>query len=297
MEKKNFDKSYCANEALKYTKRIDFGKNSPTACKYARNNGWMNEICSHMKEIIKPNNYWDYENCKCEALKYKSRGEFRAKSSGAYSSARLNNWLNEICSHMIGRTNPKGYWTIERCRNIALKYNTKKDFATYDKTAYKMAHKRIWIDEICSHMEVLGDKLFRCVYSYEFPDNSVYVGLTCNLSERNEERKKNKRDQVTKHISETNLVPKMKKLTSYIPVKEASNLEIFHIEKYKREGWNVLNKIKGGGTGGGHLIWTFDKVKEAATNYNKIGEFRNDYGGAYHSAWKNGWLKLFFKKV
>ena len=90
---------------------------------------------------------------------------------------------------------------------IALKYKTKKEFSEKDKTAYKMAHKRGWIDEICIHMEILGNKYNRCIYSYEFPDNCVYVGLTCNIDERDRQRKLNKHDQVTKHINETGLIP------------------------------------------------------------------------------------------
>jgi hypothetical protein len=35
------------------------------------------------------------------ALKYQTKSEFTKKSLGAYLKAQRNNWLNEICSHMI----------------------------------------------------------------------------------------------------------------------------------------------------------------------------------------------------
>lgn len=291
------EKEKCKLEALKYDKISTFRKNSPTAYKTICVNGWFNELCSHLSRKIKPNNYWTYNMCQKEALKYDKRVDFRTKSSGAYNSARINNWLNDICKHMKTYSNPRGFWTFEKCKEIALKYETKKDFMANDKIAYKMAHKRGWIDSITLHMEVLGNKYNRCIYAYEFPDNCAYIGLTLNISQRNSQRKLNNHDQVTKHINETGLIPKLIKLTKYLPVNEASNLEKFYIEKYKNDGWIVLNKIKGGGIGGGHLIWTFDNVLEIALKYDKITHFRKENKGAYSSAWKNNWLTVIKEKL
>jgi hypothetical protein len=44
--------------------------------------------------------YWNFEKCKEESLKYKNRTEFWKKSSYVYSICRKNKWLNEICNHM-----------------------------------------------------------------------------------------------------------------------------------------------------------------------------------------------------
>jgi len=87
-------------EALKYSTRGEFQKNSCGAYNAARRNNCLNEICSHMIEIVKPIHYWTYENCKNEAFKYDKRNDFHVKSSSAYDSAHKNNWLNEICLHM-----------------------------------------------------------------------------------------------------------------------------------------------------------------------------------------------------
>ena len=54
--------------------------------------------------------YWTYDKCKECALKYKHRKDFKLKSGGAYSSARNNNWLNDICSHME-YNKPKRWWS------------------------------------------------------------------------------------------------------------------------------------------------------------------------------------------
>lgn len=47
-----------------------------------------------------PHNHWTLENCKLEALKYEYRSEFQKQSRGAYTSARINGYLEECCKHM-----------------------------------------------------------------------------------------------------------------------------------------------------------------------------------------------------
>ena len=118
--------------------------------------------------------------------------------------------------------------------------------------AYNMAKKLGIFDDICSHMKICGSLMLRCVYSYEFSDNHVYVGLTFNMKKRNAKHlslNEIKLTSVAKHMSETNLTPTLIKLTDYLPVKVAQNLEDFYIKKYKKEGWLLLNKLKGGGLG------------------------------------------------
>ncbi len=290
MKKINHNYEISFNEALKYSMRSDFRKKSSTIYNYARLNGWLDDICKHMTESIKPNNYWNYERCETEALKYNTKNKFRMYSSGAYNSARLNGWLNDICKHMSQPIKSHGYWTKDRCHNLALSCSTKTEFSVKYNTAYKMAHKYGWIPEICQHMITCGNRYNRCIYAYEFPDNHVYVGLTYDIIKRNINRKSNYNDQVTKYIKKSKLKPNIIQLTDYLPVDDASNQEKLYIEKYKNCGWVVLNKIAGGGIGFGKIIWTYETIKNVALKFNKKSEFRKNYSGAYDSAWKNGWL-------
>jgi hypothetical protein len=46
----------------------------------------------------KPANYWTYEKCKEEALKYTNIKDFRLKSKGAYVSCVRNKWLSKLYS-------------------------------------------------------------------------------------------------------------------------------------------------------------------------------------------------------
>lgn len=51
------------------------------------------------KQKKKPNGYWTKERCQKEALKYKTRMEFKSSSS-AYDVACRNGWIKDICGHM-----------------------------------------------------------------------------------------------------------------------------------------------------------------------------------------------------
>jgi len=48
---------------------------------------------------------WTKERCYKEALKYKTRTNFRKSSSSAYIRARKEGWLDEICEHMVRHVN------------------------------------------------------------------------------------------------------------------------------------------------------------------------------------------------
>lgn len=147
--KRSFEE--CLKIAKKYKSRGEFSKNARNVYMTAYNNGWLDEICSHMKTNTKPNGYWTYDNCKKSALDCKSRSEFMRKSPSAYSIACREGWITEICSHMV-RPLPKRFWTKERCLSEAQKYKSRKDFFIKSNSAYSAASKQGWIKDICKHM-------------------------------------------------------------------------------------------------------------------------------------------------
>jgi predicted GIY-YIG superfamily endonuclease len=184
---------------------------------------------------------------------------------------------------------PNGYWTYDNCALEALKYLTKIDFKRNSSSAYTVAHKNGWMKEISLHMISNGNKFKRCIYSYEFSDNSVYVGLTFNLNERHNNRNSHTTDTVTKYQTKTGLIPIKKQLTEYVDVEEARILEGEFVEDYKSNGWNILNIKQTGGIGGNTLFWTKEKCINIAKHCKSRTEFYN-HRGAYSSSQKNGWL-------
>lgn len=78
-----------------------------------------------------------------------------------------------------------GYWDDKKkCSEAAVLCSSRSEFIKKYPTAYSSSLKNGWIDEICSHMEVLGNLFQRCIYAFEFPDDYVYVGLTDNFGRR-----------------------------------------------------------------------------------------------------------------
>ena len=98
-----------------------------------------------------PSNYkWSKEKCREEALKYNTRSECSVGSNGSYDSARKHNWLDEICSHMIEGRKPNNYWTLDKCKEEALKYKNKFELRKNCSRSHNILYKNGLLDEIFS---------------------------------------------------------------------------------------------------------------------------------------------------
>ena len=234
---------------------------------------------------------WTKEKCEKESKKYNTKKEFNELCNGAYQKSYREKWLNEICSHMTLYSNPKNYWTKEKCQEDAIKYKSRSEFQKNSTTSYQKSLREGWIDEICSHMIYIGNRYKRCIYAYEFEDNHVYVGLTYNLNERNSDHLCKINSQVYKHKEKTKFAPKLVQLTDYIDVENAKIKEGEYVEKYKSEGWNILNKAKTGNVGGSKIIkYTKEICLEISLKYNKLLDFRKEEQNIYRTCIKQGWL-------
>jgi very-short-patch-repair endonuclease len=104
-----------------------------------------------------PVGFWNLiDNCKAEASKYSSRTEWMRGSPLSHKSASKNGWLDECTLHMPSTRMPDGYWTLEKCREQAQKYQTKVQWRTTHKTSFSKANKEGWLADCCSHMERTG---------------------------------------------------------------------------------------------------------------------------------------------
>lgn len=112
------------------------------------------------------------------------------------------------------------------------------------------------------HMDVLGNRRYRMIYAYEFPDHSVYVGLTFDYKKRDKEHKTQPSSTVKKYMKRTGLTPVHKPLTGYLPVKDAQRLEGEYVEKYRSDGWKILNIAKTGGAGAVYNKAEYEKAIE-----------------------------------
>jgi hypothetical protein len=146
-------KEKCSEIAQLYRSRTEFSNSNGGAYNKCLKNGWLDKVCQHMDERKKKHGYWNKENCKIEASKYTTRGEFNKHSASCYGIAIKNGWLNEICAHMtsgLGVANFK--WTKDKCIEEGLKYSTRSEMQKGSSGAYKSAVKHGWIDKVCAHM-------------------------------------------------------------------------------------------------------------------------------------------------
>jgi hypothetical protein len=272
-------------EALKYTRRVDFQKKSPLAESYARRNNWLNEVCSHMVRLR--TNGRTVEDCKNIALKYSVMKDFQKKENGVYLYSKRRGWLHEITSHM--KKNIRWEHRKEEVHQVALKYKHRGEFCLKDEMYYEVARRWGWLDDICGHMTSVGNKYKRLVYVYEFEDMTVYVGLTGNDIKRSDSHSKRDNSPVYRHQQKTGLNPTKKILTDgYIYSEDAKVIEHETIMKYREEGWNVLNRAKAGGLGGSDRIWTDEKIKETISKYTHLSEFRKNEPLLVHTLYRRG---------
>ncbi len=156
MKRIKWTKEAIKKEALKYKTRNEFKKSNGSSYRAAIKLSILGEVCIHMPQNasigkLPPNFKWTEALLIAEALKYKTKKEFRLKSSGAYKRARQIDILNKICSHM---ENNLHLWTNEELAKEALKYRTRGEFQYNSRKAYNVAWLRDLLDEFCSHMEL-----------------------------------------------------------------------------------------------------------------------------------------------
>ena len=239
--------------------------------------------------------YWTYERCKEEALKYNNNEDFKNGSSTVYHKINKKGW-SELKSHIIPKFKPSGYWTYERCKEEALKYNNNKDFESKSPTAYCKINKNGWTG-LKSHIKIIGDKFKRMIYVYEFSDKHAYIGLTCDIDRRNREHTSlDKKSSVYKHIFYTDSSFNLIEISGYLNIEEAIELERETLMYYERNNWTILNKSKAGSIGGSGMpiMWTKENVRSECEKYETYEELRIHAPGAYNSIYKNGWLDEFY---
>ena len=139
----------CMESAKRYDTRTEWCVNDHKAYDRAQYNDWVDLCCAHMEPIRQSHTL---EKCKRSAMQYSSRSEWYLKDMDAYLAAHRNNWLEVCCGHMIELKKPKGYWTLERCKEDALCYSTRVEWRIASNAA-AYAYNNGWLEECCKHMK------------------------------------------------------------------------------------------------------------------------------------------------
>lgn len=180
-----------------------------------------------------------------------------------------------------------GYWKIQENRKIAAsKCSTRTEFKKKFSKAYDYSSK----EDLKNYF---GESLSlekKYIYSYEFLNKTIYIGLTSDLKGRHWDHL-NDKGTVFDYIQETKEVPIYTILTNNpIDSKNAGELEDFIIEEYRSLGYNILNKVKGGALGSTTRKWTKEEALKITIKYNSLKDFRKDNPNLLSILYRKSWF-------
>jgi predicted GIY-YIG superfamily endonuclease len=292
MEQKRapYTKEELEKEALKYNSMSEFSKGSPSMYVSAKNKGdeFYRKITSHFKRKVREP--YTFDEIKTIASKYNHPGEFQKGNNSAYIVARNKGWFDEVTKHMSKLSTD---WDKDKIKELVKKYETQKEFTDNHPNAYMWILRnmsQIDREELFSDMRKLGNLHHRMIYAYEFPDKSVYVGLTYDPKKRSSQHLTQVNSAVKKYIDETGITPELKFITDFVGQEESVIKERETEEEYRKNGWKILNVKKTGALGSIVIKWNFNNVKNEALKYNSRKDFAQGSPGAYGAAKKYGWF-------
>lgn len=136
-------------ESKKYTNKKEFEKNAKGAYCKAVVNKWLDEMPWLCPLPLGPISKWSREAIIEESKKYKTKTEFAKKSPTAYIHAIEDKSIFNQMPWLEEKKKPDGYWkdkvtVIEESK----KYKSRTQFANGSYSAWKMAKKTGWIDEM-----------------------------------------------------------------------------------------------------------------------------------------------------
>lgn len=292
----------CKELASTCNSRSEMKYKNQQAYDVSRKNKWLEEFFGTKTQKMPV--YWNnYDICQTEAMKYSCSSEFEKGNSSAYHSARRNKWLKIFFPNKKKPGLPSKY-TYEKCKELALKCKSRTDFAKRYHQAWTISKDNLWIDDFTwlRNIHIFTDKI-DTVYSYEFNElNAVYIGRTIDIISRDKYHRGFKKyvgsnkDSVYRFAKENNCdIPQVKILKNNITIEEGCELEDYYKNKYKKEGWKVLNKAqtgKGSSSVGNTGIYrhTIEEFLEVAKKYTTRTQFARGDDTWYNYGRHKGWL-------
>lgn len=283
VQRVSWTKEKIQEEAKRFSTRSEFARGNVSAYKKAHREGWLDEVCNFMVRPSKPKGYWTKERVFETAKSYTSKADFSKNAPIAYRVALSNGWLRELSSLFEGQQP----YTREECRQEASKYNSKEDFMKESPICYNCAKNYRILTEICSHMGTNTN--YRYVYAFEFEDHYAYIGMSCSPQKRCNQHLTEKKSTVYKYIKETGSRYIFKVLTEGL-VENAVQQEILWINKYKGDGWILLNKELDELDNDGSPKYTYEYCEMIANRYAHSQNFKKGNSLVYNYAVRHGWL-------
>lgn len=140
-------KEHVLEEARKYSTLTEFIRNKRTAYLVSKREGWLKDFTWLKQYEVKPKK-WNKEAVFEEAIHYKTRYEFSEQCSGAYQVAVKKGWLYEMDWLSCARKPIETKWTKDSVIKEAQKYEYRSDFRDFSGSAYNVARRHNWLDEM-----------------------------------------------------------------------------------------------------------------------------------------------------
>jgi len=144
-----WDQKSVIAEAAKYGSRAEFKRNCSGAYEHALSNGYLNQVCAHMRDGTK---FWHVFELMAAALKYDNWSEFIKAEPQAYNFANKNKLAGIASAHM---RKARRAWSKESVLAEAAKHQSRSMFISMASGAYKHALANGYVDEVFSHMDNL----------------------------------------------------------------------------------------------------------------------------------------------
>ena len=140
-----FEKAYKIAQAFQSVKELndEYGY----LYKISKARGWLEKFNWFRGAEIKieKTTKWTEETCREEALKYKTRKDFRIHSRGAFDKAQECGWLESYTWLFHHKSHSD--WTYESCKAEAAKYPNRNEFGKHAYGAYTVARENGWLDD------------------------------------------------------------------------------------------------------------------------------------------------------
>lgn len=242
----------------------------------------------------KPRGYWTFEKCMESASHFLKSGDWFKNDSGAYTAAIEKKWFDECTKHMIKVRKSNGFWTLEKCKESALKYDTKKEWRINDNKALNAALINGWYDECTKHMTELHNSWTKkkCVESaLKYGNKTEWLKNDANAYSA--AKNNNWFEECVSH---------MKKLTGFWTLEKCkeSALKYNTIKEWLKNESGAYHKARNNGwideccthmTRLNRKPYTKEECIENAKKYSQLYDWRKENGNLYAAVLTNGWLE------
>ena len=273
--------------------RNEFKKRFASAYRAMCARGLTETVLGHIQRLPrKGKTKWTIETAKEVAAKYDNLDDFRRDYSGLCSIAHGKGWYWEITSHIPRQRGKPRIWTKETCQAAALTYTSRKQFRELDTSAYVVAKREGWLQDICSHMRVETGLSFRSVYVMRLLFTKiVYVGISHDPTQRYAAHRRRPATMVRAIIDGHHA---FKVIAANLPADRAADMERKLIRRLSDSGYDVRNTKCGGDMGSNKIKWTREALRAVAASCRSRTEMRLNHASAYSTACSKGIISALF---